>query len=71
MSKTHLKIVGVDCRIMCQSWFDYTHQTACGYVRDSVTENMDLVDCYYCLRSKEMKHYHQINNTLCDSQGCY
>ncbi len=45
--------------------------TACGYVRDSVTRNMDDVDCKHCLRSKEMQHYHQLNRSLTDSQGCY
>lgn len=69
--KTHLKIVGVDCRNMGQSEYDFTHQTACGYVRDNVTTNEDDVDCKLCLRSEEMKHYHQINSALTDSQGCY
>lgn len=71
MPKTHLKITGVDARDCGQTEFEYTHQTACGYVRDNVTRNMDKVDCRLCLRSEEMKHYHQINKTLSDSQGCH
>ncbi|MCC3804049.1 hypothetical protein IB292_03250 [Vibrio parahaemolyticus] len=71
MAKTHLKVTGVDARNSGQTQFEYTHQTACGYVRDNVTRNMDHVDCFYCLRSKEMQHYHQINKSLTDSQCCY
>ncbi|OEE38252.1 hypothetical protein A1QO_02425 [Vibrio genomosp. F10 str. ZF-129] len=71
MAKTHLKVSGVDARESGQTQFEYDHQTACGYVRDSVTRNMDHVDCKHCLRSKEMQHYHQLNRTLTDSQGCY
>ncbi len=71
MAKTHLKITGVDCRDRGQTQFEFTHQTACGYVRDNVTTNMDEVDCFYCLRSKEMEHYHKINKSFTDSQGCY
>ncbi|EJO2025774.1 hypothetical protein NRC85_003954 [Vibrio parahaemolyticus] len=71
MAKTHLKVTGVDASNNGQTQFEYTHQTACGYVRDNVTRNMDHVDCFYCLRSKEMQHYHQINKSLTDSQGCY
>ncbi|CAH1598981.1 hypothetical protein FWP33_18750 [Vibrio parahaemolyticus] len=71
MAKTHLKITGVDARNSGQTQFEYTHQTACGYVRNQVTTNMDNVDCFYCLRSKEMEHYHQINGSLSDGQGCY
>ncbi|MBF4340770.1 hypothetical protein EAY39_08200 [Vibrio anguillarum] len=71
MAKTHLKITGVDARDKGQTDYEYSHQTACGYVRSNVTRNMDSVDCFYCLRSKEMEHYHQINNAISDSQGCY
>ena len=69
--KTHLKIAGVDARAHGQTEFEYTHQTACGYVRDNVTTDGDKVDCKLCLRSEEMKHYHQINGSFTDSQGCY
>ncbi|MFU7504045.1 hypothetical protein ACA544_02585 [Vibrio cholerae] len=71
MAKTHLKISGVDKRNSGQTQFEFEHQTACGYVRDNVTTNMDAADCFYCLRSKEMEHYHQINGSFFDSQGCY
>ncbi|MFV8385060.1 hypothetical protein ACNO5E_13305 [Vibrio parahaemolyticus] len=71
MAKTHLKVSGVDARNSGQTQFEYTHQTACGYVRENVTRNMDKVDCKHCLRSKEMQHYDQLNGTLTDSQGCY
>jgi len=69
--KTHLKIAGVNSRSSGQTEYKYTHQTACGYVRKQVTENMDSVDCFYCLRSKEMEHYHKINSLITDSSGCY
>lgn len=71
MAKTHLKVSGVDARSSGQTQFEYAHQTACGYVRDNVTRNMDHVDCSLCLRSKEMKQYNQLNKSLTDSQGCY
>lgn len=71
MSKTHYKVHGVDARNLGQTEFEYTHQTACGYVRDNVTTNGDHVDCKLCLRSEDMKHYHQTNGTFSDSQGCY
>jgi hypothetical protein len=54
-----------------QSEYDYFHSTACGYIREFVTKSDDAVTCFYCLRSESMKHYHQINNTLTDSQGCF
>ena len=71
VAKTHLKITGVDARDRGQTEFEYTHQTACSFVRDNVTDNEDSVDCFYCLRSEQMKRYHQINRTFSDSQGCY
>lgn len=67
--KTHFRIIGVDCRDGGQTEFEYTHQTACGYVRDKVSFDGDCVDCKFCLRSDGMKHYHAINKTLTDSQG--
>ena len=51
MSKTHLRVDGVDCRKSGQ--FEYTHQAACGYVRDNITINWFEVDCFYCKRTKE------------------
>ena len=69
--KTHLKVNGVDARSLGQAEFDYQHQTACGYVRNNVTRNEEEVDCFYCLRSDEMKHYHKINGTFTDPSGCY
>lgn len=71
VAKIHLRVTGVDARGSGQTGFEYTHQTACGYIRGNVTGNMDKVDCKLCLRSDEMKHYHQINKTFSDSQGCY
>ena len=61
--KTHLKVSGFDCRDQGQTEFEYSHQTACGYVRKEVTTNGDGVDCKLCLKSEDMKHYHQINST--------
>lgn len=66
MKKVHLKINGVDCRDMGQTEYEYSHQAACGYVRDRVTTNGDAVDCKLCLRSDEMKHYHQLNKSWVD-----
>lgn len=71
MSKTHLKVSGVDCREQGQTEYEYEHQAACGYVRDEVTSNGDNVDCKWCLNSIHMVHYHAINKTFADSQGCY
>lgn len=65
MAKTHYKISGVDCRNQGQTEFEYSHQTACGYVRESVSANGDDVDCELCLKSIHMVHYHSINNTGC------
>ncbi|AIW22330.1 hypothetical protein F0267_01430 [Vibrio coralliilyticus] len=67
MAKTHLKVSGVDARNSGQTQFEFTHQTACGYVRDNVTRNMDHVNCFYCLRSKEMQNYLQIKKSFKDS----
>lgn len=69
--KTHYKIEGVDARHLGQSEFEYTHQSACGYVRDNVSEDGDMVDCKLCLKSKEMELYHRINKTFTDFSGCY
>ena len=71
MQKTHLRVVGDDCRNQGQTEHEYTHQTACGYVRESVTTNGDAVDCKLCLQSTHMAHYHAINGSFSDSQGCY
>ena len=68
--KTHFKIE-VDCRDLGQSEYEYSHQTACGYVREQVSENGDKVNCKLCLNSIHMVHYHAVNKTLSDSQGCY
>ena len=64
-NKTHYKVTGVDDRQQGQN------QTACGYVRDNVSSNGDEVDCKLCLNSIHMVHYHAINGTITDSQGCY
>jgi len=69
--KTHLKVSGIDCRKQGQTEHEYTHQTACGYVRDKITRDGDKVDCKFCLNSIHMVHYHAINKTMTDSQGCY
>lgn len=71
MTKTHYKITGIDASSQGQTYFEYTHQTACGYVRDNVTNNGDEVDCKLCLKSKYMEHYHQVNSSFADSSGCY
>ena len=53
MSKTHLRVSGVDKRNQGQTEFEFTHQSACGYVRDKITVNHWEVDCFYCKRTKE------------------
>lgn len=69
--KTHFKVDGVDCRGLGQSEYELNHQTACGYVREQVSKSGDEVDCKLCLNSIHMVHYHAVNKTLSDSQGCY
>jgi hypothetical protein len=63
MAKMHYKITGADYRKNGQTEFEYTHQAACGYVRDNVTTNGDDVDCELCIRSIHMVQYHAINKT--------
>lgn len=53
MKKTHFRVLGVDCRDMGQTDFEYRHQTACGYVMDDVTWDIDKVDCFYCKKTEE------------------
>lgn len=50
MAKAHYKVPGVDCRSMGQTEHEFTHQAACGYVRDNVTTKVDKVTCKLCLR---------------------
>lgn len=71
MAKMHYQTFGNDRRNQGQTEFERSHQTACGYVRDNVTTNGDDVDCKMCLSSIHMVHYHAINKTFADSQGCY
>lgn len=71
MSKTHYQNTDIDCRSQGQTEYEYRHSTACGYVRENVTRNGDSVDCKLCLNSIHMVHYHAINKTFTDSQGCY
>jgi hypothetical protein len=63
MKKTHFQIIGVDFHKSGKTEYKYTHQTACGYVRDDVTSNGDNVDCELCLKSIHMVHYHAINES--------
>jgi len=60
MSKTHLKVSGVDCRNQGQTEYEYSHQTACGYIRQNVTRVTADVTCFYCLRTDEMKAIKQV-----------
>ena len=61
MSKTHYRVVGIDCRNQGQSEYEFNHQTACGYVRDDVSIDPGKVTCKLCLRSG--------NIPCCDSPG--
>lgn len=51
--KTHLRVRGVDCRDIGQTQFEYEHQTACGYVRDKITDDPNKVTCQECLKSDD------------------
>ena len=53
MSKVHLRVDGVDCRNQGQTQYEYTHQTACGYVRDNISVKFYEVTCFYCKRTPE------------------
>ena len=61
MSRIHLKVKGVDCRIACQTQYEYKHQAACGYVRKEVRVMENEVTCFYCLKlikeNKVNKYY--------------
>ena len=62
MSKIHLKIKGVDCRGMGQTEFEYSHQSACGYVRKEVRVMENEVTCFYCLnliKKEEVNKYYE------------
>lgn len=51
MTKTHFKYIAADARDRGQTDHEYHHQTACGYVRDDVTNSPRDVDCTHCLAS--------------------
>ena len=53
--KTHLKYINEYGAHIMQTEYEYTHSTACGYVRENVTTDKSKVDCFYCLRSESMK----------------
>jgi len=53
--KMHLRIKGVDARSQGQTDYEYSHQTACGYVRSCVTPHKAYVDCKLCVKSEHMK----------------
>lgn len=53
MAKVHLRVDGVDCRDQGQTQHEFTHQAACGYVRNNVTTNFFEVTCFYCKKTKE------------------
>ncbi len=58
MLKTHFRILGVDCTYQGQTWYEHTHQTACGYVRNKVTFIPDKVTCKICIRKlKKIKDH--------------
>ena len=54
MAKTHKFKQGTDYRDMGQTEYEYTHTSACGYVRDNLTSKDNEVTCKICLR--EIKH---------------
>ncbi len=64
MAKIHFKITGVDCRESGQTQHEYTHQAACGYVRDLVTKDADKVNCEWCLESIHMISNRCVNKRI-------
>lgn len=48
--KTHLYRSHGDHRAAGQTQHEYTHSTACGYVREAVTTDSSGVTCKLCLR---------------------
>lgn len=48
--KTHLYRSHGDHRSAGQTQHEYTHSTACGYVRDVVTRDPAKVTCTHCKR---------------------
>lgn len=59
--KKHLRVTAADMRDLGQSEHEYTHQSACGYIRDNVTNNYFEVTCFYCKRTPEYDY--QENNS--------
>lgn len=55
MSKAHLKVTRQASRHQTMSDFDFNHQSACGYIRDNATKNIEKVNCFYCLRTEQAK----------------
>ena len=48
--KRHKRVLGPDCRSQGQTEFEYSHTTACGYVRVIVTLKDTEVTCAHCKR---------------------
>lgn len=63
--KTHLYRSHGDYRSAGQTQYEYTHSTACGYVRGSVSNYLPLVTCKHCLRTIEK----QPNTPITAHQG--
>jgi len=55
LMKRHYWKIGEDKRKLGQTNFDYTHTTVCGYIREFVTMNFDMVTCKKCLKKLGIK----------------
>lgn len=53
--KVHKFELGYDHRLNGQTIFEYNHTTACGYVRDKITNDNSLVTCFYCKKQIEQE----------------
>ena len=52
MIKKHLRIGGVDMREHGQTEHEFTHQSACGFVRKNVVIEWFKVDCLLCKKTE-------------------
>lgn len=61
--KTHLKVVGVDCRDQGQSEEMYNTQALCGFAGVTVTRKENEVDCKLCIaRIEDDKNIDDLSN---------
>jgi len=49
-NKTHLKVIGVDCRNQGQTESEFNTQALCGFAEVTVSRNAKDVTCKTCLK---------------------